>query len=167
MAPEQLPPPEVGVGQIWIAAPDQSPGVLVLITDVSDDHVQALLCNNGGDGPGETDAVLATRITGCPHRLLVHDDLAGSIMRTRLVGSRGRIDPAPVQRIVVRGRGDGLQLVRSGARDPDRLRVGSTLGHEDGEAQAVANGEGARDRARVEDLHPEWRAQVLTAIRPV
>ena len=79
--------------------------MLVLITDVSDDHVQALMCSSQGDMATETDAELAARITGCPYRLLVHGDLAGSIMRTRLVGCPGRIDPALVQRIVVRGRG--------------------------------------------------------------
>jgi hypothetical protein len=50
-------------------------------------------------------AALRPRLTGCPSRLLVHGDLAGSIMRTRLLESRGRIDPALVQRIVVRGLG--------------------------------------------------------------
>jgi len=105
VAPQELPRPEVDVGQIWIAAPDEGTGVLVLITDVSDDHVQALMCSSEGDIATETDAELAPRITGCPYRLLVHGDLAESIMRTRLVGCPGRIDPALVHRIVVRGRG--------------------------------------------------------------
>ena len=105
VAPEELPLPEVDVGQIWVAAPDEGPAVLVLITDVSDDHVQALMCSSEGDMATETGAELAAHITGCPYRLLVHGDLAGSIMRTRLVGCPGRIDPALVQRIVVRGRG--------------------------------------------------------------
>jgi hypothetical protein len=104
-ASEELPRPEVDVGQIWIAAPDEGPGVIVLITDLSDDHVRALMCSNQGDVATETDAELAPRLTGCPYRLLVHGDLAGSIMRTRLVGSLGRIDPTLVPRIVARGRG--------------------------------------------------------------
>jgi hypothetical protein len=102
---EELSRTEVETGQIWIAAPDEGPGVLVLITDVSQDHVLVLLCSNEGDRATETDAELAPRLTGCPYHLLVHGDLAGSIMRTRLVGSPGRIDPALVPRIVVRGLG--------------------------------------------------------------
>jgi hypothetical protein len=104
-ASEELPRPEVDVGQIWIAAPDEGPGVIVLITDVSDDHVRALICSNERDVATETDAELAPRLTGCPYRLLVHGDLAGSIMRTRLVGALGRIDSTLLHRIVVRGRG--------------------------------------------------------------
>lgn len=105
LAPEGLPPSEVDVGQIWIVAPNEGRSVIVLITDVSDDHVRALMCSNEGDVATETDAELAPRITGCPYRLLVHGDLAGSIMRARLVGSLGRIDPVLVHRIVVRGQG--------------------------------------------------------------
>jgi len=103
---DDLPRPEVAVGQIWIAQPDDGPGMLVLVTDVADDHVQALLCTQGDDDMvTETDAILGRLTTGCPGRLLVHGDVAGSIMRTRLTGSTGRIDPGLVQRIVMRGRG--------------------------------------------------------------
>jgi hypothetical protein len=103
--PEQSQQPAVDVGQIWIAMPDQGPGVLVLITDVNENHVQTLLCTGDGDVATETDAELPPRLTGCPYRVLVHGDLAGSIMRARLLRSQGRIDPALVPRIVLRGRG--------------------------------------------------------------
>jgi hypothetical protein len=96
---------QVEVGQIWLAAPDDGPSVIVLITDVTDDHVQALLCSNREDEATETDAELLPSLTGCRDRLLVHGDLAGSIMRTRLLGSPCRIDPALVERIVLRGHG--------------------------------------------------------------
>jgi len=106
LAPAGLPRPEVAVGQIWIARPDDGPGMLVLVTDVADDHIQALLCTQGDEEMAtETDAVLGRLTTGCPGRLLVHGDVAGSIMRTRLTGSPGRVDPALAQRIVLRGRG--------------------------------------------------------------
>jgi hypothetical protein len=103
---DDLPRPELTVGQIWIAQPDDGPDMLVLVTDVADDHVEALLCTRGDDHMAtETDAVLGRFTTGCPGRLLVHGDVAGSIMRTRLAGSAGRVDPALVRRIVLRGRG--------------------------------------------------------------
>lgn len=66
VAPEERPLPEVDVGQIWIAAPDEGPAVLVLITDVSDDHVQALMCSSQGDMATETDAELAARSRAAP-----------------------------------------------------------------------------------------------------
>jgi hypothetical protein len=64
-ASEERPRPEVDVGQIWIAARDEGPGVIVLITDVSDDHVRVLMCSNERDFATETDAELAPRLTGC------------------------------------------------------------------------------------------------------
>lgn len=107
---EGLPRPEVAVGQIWTAQPDDGPAMLVLVTDVAEDHVQALSCTQGDDHMAtETDAVLGRLTTGCPGRMLVHGDVAGSIMRARLTGSAGRIDPALVQRIVLRGRGLDFQ----------------------------------------------------------
>ncbi len=105
VAPEELPRPEADVGQIWIARPDEGPDVLVLLTEVRDDHVQALLCSHDDGLATETDAVLEPGLTGYRRRLLVHSDLAGSILRARLAGSPGRIDPRLVRRIVLRGRG--------------------------------------------------------------
>ncbi len=105
VAPESLPRPEVDVGQIWIARPDKGPDVAVLIIEVRADHVQALLCSED-DGLGtETDAVLEPRLVGYQHPLLIHGDVAGAILRARLVGSPGRIDRGVVRRIVLRGHG--------------------------------------------------------------
>jgi hypothetical protein len=104
-APHEVTPTTLGVGQICTARPDEGPDVLVLITDVSDDHVQVLLCTDDDGIATETDAVLAPPITGRPHRLLIHGDVAGSILRARLTGSSGRIDPEIVRRIVLRGCG--------------------------------------------------------------
>ena len=62
VSPDRLPRPQIGVGQIWIARPDEGPDVLVLIIEVRADHVQALLCTED-DGLGtETDAVLEPRL---------------------------------------------------------------------------------------------------------
>ena len=61
----------------------------MLITDVSDDHARVLMWSNERDAATETDAELAPRLTGCPYRLLVHGDLAGSIMRTGWSDLRG------------------------------------------------------------------------------
>ena len=93
VAPEGLPPPEIGVGQIWIARPDEGPDVLVLVIEVRDDHVQAVLCSHDDGLATETDAVLEPGLTGYRGRLLVHSDLAGTVLTARLAGSPGRIDP--------------------------------------------------------------------------
>jgi hypothetical protein len=98
-------PHTFGVGQICAARPDEGPDVLVLITEVSDDHVRVLLCTDDDGIATETDAVLAPRTTGRPHPLLIHGDVAGSILKARLTGSSGRIDPEIVRRIVLRGCG--------------------------------------------------------------
>ena len=78
-APRDSTRPDVHVGQLWIAHADAGPDVLVLVTDVADDHVQALLCTDDDGIATETDAVLAPGVTGCAERLLVHGDVAGSI----------------------------------------------------------------------------------------
>lgn len=105
VAPDELMAPDPNVGEIWVARPDEGPDVIVLITEVSDDHVQALLCTDDDGLATETDAVLGPLMTGLGHRLLVHGDVAGSILRTRLTGSTGRIEPEIARRIVLRGRG--------------------------------------------------------------
>ena len=105
VAPEELPRPKIAEGQIWIARPDEGPDVLVLVIEARADHVQALLCSEDDGLATETDAVLEPSLTGYPDRLVVHGDLAGAILSTRLVGSPGRIDPGIVRRIILRGRG--------------------------------------------------------------
>ena len=126
VAPESLPRPEVDVGQIWIARPDKGPDVAVLIIEVRADHVQALLCSED-DGLGtETDAVLEPRLVGYQHPLLIHGDVAGAILRARLVGSPGRIDRGVVRRIVLRGHGLDFYSRDLGG-DTDGQRVRSTL----------------------------------------
>ena len=97
--------PQPAIGQIWIAQPDEGPGVLVLVTEVNDDNVRALACSDDGDVAADTDAVLERHLTGCPYRLLVHGDLACSILTSRLSYCSGRIDRELVMRIVRRGRG--------------------------------------------------------------
>jgi len=97
--------PEPAIGQIWIAQPDEGPGVLVLVTEVNDGNVRALACSDDGDMAADTDAILERHLTGCPYRLLVHGDLACSILTTRLSYCSGRIDRDLVPRIVRRGRG--------------------------------------------------------------
>ena len=97
--------PEPAIGQIWIAQPDDGRGLLVLITDVNEGNVRVLVCSDDGDEPADTDAVLERHLTGCPYRLLVHGDLACSILTPRLSHCSGRIDRELVPRIVRRGRG--------------------------------------------------------------
>jgi hypothetical protein len=104
--PEKLPRPELQVGQIWVARPDEGDDVLVLVTEVHDDHVQVVLCGRDGHHlAAETDIVLRPGETGCPHRVLVHGDVAGRVMKTRLSGSPGRVHRSIVRRIVLRGYG--------------------------------------------------------------
>ena len=105
VAPDDSPHRDAYVGEIWIARPDEGPDVLVLVTDLADDHVQALLSTDDDGIATETDAVLAPRITGYSGRLLVHGDVAGSILRRRLTRSVGRVDPEIARRIVLRGCG--------------------------------------------------------------
>ncbi len=163
VAPHEVTPPTLGVGQICTARPDEGPDVLVLITEVSDDHVQVLLCTDDDGIATETDAVLEPRITGRPHRLLIHGDVAGSILRARLTrllgadrsGDRATHRPARLW--------DGLQLARPGTRRADPRRVRPALGRQDEAGERAQNGESACQRAWLEDR----RAQTLTARRPV
>jgi hypothetical protein len=103
--PETPARPHPAVGQIWIAEPDEGPGVLVLVTEVNDDNVRVLACSDDGDIAAYTDSVLERHLTGCPYRLLVHGDVACSILTKRLSYCSGRIDRELVPRIVRRGRG--------------------------------------------------------------
>jgi hypothetical protein len=96
---------EPGVGQIWTARADRGPDLYVLVIEVHQGHVQALLCGDECDFATDTDAVLGPRATGCPRRLLVHGDLAATILDERLLQLMGRVTPELVQRIVLRGRG--------------------------------------------------------------
>jgi hypothetical protein len=101
----QLTRPELAAGQIWIARPDDGEDLLVLVTEVHDDHVQALLCSHDDQFATESDVVLDPPATGYPARLLIHGDLAARIMKSRLQGSPGRVHRALVRRIVLRGHG--------------------------------------------------------------
>jgi hypothetical protein len=93
-----------GVGEIWLAR-DRGPHLYVLVIEIHDGHVQALLCGDECDLATETDSVLEPRATGCPRRLLVHGDLAGAILTTRLEQLMGSVSHELVQRILLRGRG--------------------------------------------------------------
>lgn len=97
--------PDPEVGQIWIAQPDRGSGIQMLITEVHDGYVQALLCSDECDRATETDAVLSPIVTGLPHRLLVHGDVSASVLTRRLSRSVGRIESHLVERIALRGRG--------------------------------------------------------------
>jgi hypothetical protein len=94
-----------GVGQIWLTRADRAPDLYVLVIEVHQGHVQALLCSDECHLATDTDSVLEPRASGCPRRLLVHGDLAGSILNDRLRQLMGAVAPELVQRIVLRGRG--------------------------------------------------------------
>ena len=94
-----------GVGEIWIARADRVPEMYVLVVEVHDGHVQALLCGDECELATNTDSILGPRVTSCPRRLLVHGDLAATILDERLVQLVGRVTPELAQRVVLRGRG--------------------------------------------------------------
>lgn len=73
-----------GVGQIWLARVDRGPDLYVLVIEVHQGHIQALLCGDECHRATNTDPVLEPRVSGCPRRLLVHGDLAGAILDDRL-----------------------------------------------------------------------------------
>lgn len=98
-------PPPPAVGQVWIARSDRGAELHVLLTEVHDAHVQALLCDHECDWATDTDAVLAPITTGLPRRFLVHGDISASILTRRLSRPVGQIAPQLVKRIVLRGRG--------------------------------------------------------------
>jgi hypothetical protein len=93
------------VGQLWIARSDRGAELQVLVVEVRDEHVQALLCDEECDSATDTDAVLSPITTGLPRRVLVHGDVSASILTRRLSRPVGRIDPHVAQRIALRGRG--------------------------------------------------------------
>ena len=93
------------VGQIRVAHPDRGAEMHVLIVEVHEQHVQAMLCGPECEWATETDTVLAPISTGLPHRLLIHGDVSGSILKRRLGPAAGQIEPQVVERISLRGRG--------------------------------------------------------------
>lgn len=99
------PRPDPSVGEIWTAQPDRGSEVTVLITAVPGEYVEALLCGEEWQWATDTDAVLAPLGTASSPRLLVHGDIAGSIMKHRLRRLKGRIEPHVAERIALRGRG--------------------------------------------------------------
>ena len=100
-----LPPEDAVVGQICLARPDRGPDLLVLVIEVHDNHVQALLCGHEHHLATDTDCVLEPWQTAYPRPLLVHGDVSGRIWKKRLTQPMGRVNPDLVQRIALRGRG--------------------------------------------------------------
>jgi hypothetical protein len=94
-----------GVGQIWLARAERAADAYVLVIEVHEGHVQALLCSDECELATDTDAVLEPRVSRCPRRLLVHGDLAATILDDRLIQLMGAVTPDLTQRIVFRGRG--------------------------------------------------------------
>lgn len=94
------------VGQIRIARPDRGADMQVLVVEVYDDHVHAMLCGEECDWATETDAVLEPGTTGLPRPIMIHGDVSGSILNRRLGRSVGQqLGPNLVERIALRGRG--------------------------------------------------------------
>ena len=96
---------EPQVGQIWIARPERGAELKVLVAEVHDHYVQALLCGEECEWATETDAVLEPVNTGLPRPILIHGDVSGSILKYRLTRAVGQIAPHLVERISMRGRG--------------------------------------------------------------
>jgi hypothetical protein len=104
--PVQMITPEPEVGQIWVAHSDDGEHVLVLLTEVHDDHVQVVLCTHEQhDLVAETDVVLEASATGCPYCVLIHGDVAGRVLKDRLDATPGRVHRSIVRRILLRGYG--------------------------------------------------------------
>ena len=96
---------EPQVGQIWIARPERGAELEVLVTEVHDQYVQAMLCGAECEWATDTDAVLEPESTGLRRRILIHGDVSGSILNHRLTRAVGQIAPHLVERISLRGRG--------------------------------------------------------------
>lgn len=96
----------VEVGQIRIARPDRGAERHVLVVEVHAQHVHAMLCGEECEWATDTDAVLEPDTTGLSIPILIHGDVAGSILKRRLEPSVGqRVGPNLVERIALRGRG--------------------------------------------------------------
>ena len=93
-----------GVGQIWLRRADRAPDLYVLVIEVDQGHVQALLCGDECHLAIDPDSVLEPRASGWPRRLLVHGDLAGTILNNRLTQLMGSVTPELVQRVRSQGR---------------------------------------------------------------
>ena len=93
------------VGQIRIVRPDRGEDMHVLIVEVYDEHVQGMVCGEECDLATDTDSILEPHVTGLPRRILVHGDVSGSILKRRLGGTLGQIEPELAERIALRGRG--------------------------------------------------------------
>lgn len=96
---------DVVVGQLYLARPDRGPDLLVLVIEVHEDYVQALVCSHEHHLATESDCVLEPWVTGYPRLLLVHGDVCGRIVKRRLAQPTGRVNPELVERIALRGRG--------------------------------------------------------------
>jgi hypothetical protein len=99
------PHPEPEVGQIRVAHPDDGAAMRLLLVEVHEKHVQAMLCGDECEWVTDTDAVLNPPTTRLPRRILIHGDVTGSILKCRLGRLLAQIDPRTVERIALRGRG--------------------------------------------------------------
>jgi hypothetical protein len=94
------------VGQLRGARPDSGDEVQILVVEVHDDYVQAMLCDEECQWATDTDSVLEPPTTGLPRPILIHGDVSGSILKSRLGQPVGRqLGPHLVERIALRGRG--------------------------------------------------------------
>lgn len=96
---------EPGVGQIRGVRPERGQDMHVLVVEVHEHHVQAMLCGEECELATETDAVLEPHVTGLSRRILVHGDVSGSILTRRLGRVLGQVKPDLAERIALRGRG--------------------------------------------------------------
>jgi hypothetical protein len=94
------------VGQIRIVRPDRGGDMQVLVVEVYEEHVQAMVCGEKCDWATDTDTVLEPSTTGLSRPIMIHGDVSGSILNRRLGQSIGQqLGPNLVERIALRGRG--------------------------------------------------------------
>lgn len=93
------------VGQIRMVRPDRGRDMQVLIVEVHDQYVQGMLCGKECDWATDTDSILEPGVTGLPHRILIHGDVSGSILKRRLGRAVGQIESCLAERVALRGRG--------------------------------------------------------------